>query len=741
MIESTPTVAKWGIELSFLRTTIASEFQVVRRLRNKTDLAGVRFFATYGYFDLTCVKVLDSLLSPSSLTLDADIIESATFRFVSPARDDRNKVFTKALDRWAAAIAIFLKVHPAHVESEPINARWLFARKIAEKLTDAFVFCGFGTCELLVMLGGPNLPELLRLVTDMRDPGKRNPLNSLRPRLKNNAPLFAGTSTFPLVSYKRVHRGRDYKRLRGDIEPAISVSCDPESESIISGGCAEELKALNVYGRHDLVLTWPSAVPMHEFVSTVNKMRNTWAKIGCVAHTTSYLENARERLNREFRLNRRTFSIPSSAVLMKKELRTKTLRNIEPAGLRAAVTDVALRLNACTRDSKIGTHYADMSNTFEYLQQVASNVTERNAPEHLRNKDRFELTRVVDLARRAILQRHAGLETRPELLSYAESPLLCDIRLLVAAATCIPYFIFDNLMPGRRADRTWTGYVLFYGDSPRWLRQDILALPASSIFDPIREWWKITHESAHAIFRILDGEERLGPRFKQVEQYIHKYMRRDVNATRMISEIFANWFDWNYVFQRDTKFYISTIWQSWLNQPAVFSYAPQYLTRSVAILAAEDLNELIDVLQRGRRKTFLLPYLQRKLDKVLKIISSHRAGSDYIAQIDASRKTIVCDLVERLHPLLFWLERCFETDCNLVGLKTRLCPPYSRLSQHSKMIAKGHVVLQKIVSPCQLHLSLLRTKPTLQIELASNAAYIFTLANAVAQRNRSQRIK
>lgn len=104
-------------------------------------------------------------------------------------------------------------------------------------------------------------------------------------------------------------------------------------------------------------------------------------------------------------------------------------------------------------------------------------------------------------------------------------------------------------------------------------------------------------------------------------------------------------------------------------------------------------------------------------------------------QIDSRRETIIYDLLERLHPLLFWLENFFESDCNLVGLKARLCPPYARLKEHSQMLTRGTVVLNKIPNPCELHLSMLRNLPSVSTDVATDAAYVFSLANAVAKRN------
>jgi hypothetical protein len=737
MILSKPAVAPWGIELSFLRTTIASEFQTVGRLRKNADLADVRFFATYGYFDLTCIKTLDDLLSPSALTLDSDITESAAFRFVSPASNKSSGSFRRALDRWVAAVAVFLKIHPMHVENSPIATRWRFARQIAAEIPSAFVFCGFGSCELLVMLGGRDLAKLLRQVTSMREAGRRNPLNSLRRSLRKKSPLFVGTSTFPLVSYENVHRVSDYKRLAGKIEPAVSISCDPESEARILSNYIRKVRIMNVYGRHDLVITWPEPVPTAEFVQILSSMRKEWAITGCVPHTTSYLEISRcDSPAISHGKGKRAVGAQQAFPSLESDLRRETLRKIEPAGLRAAVTEVALRLNACSRDWKIGAHYADMLNTFEYVQQTATLLTKKGAAEHLRNSDRFELTRIVDLARRAILQRHAGLETRPELLAYAESPLLCDIRLLVAAASCIPYFIFDNLIPGQKAEQTWAGYVLFFGESPRWLRQNILALPASAIFDPIGEWWKITHEAAHAVFKILELEQRLGKRYEKIKRYVETHLNpTGVQATRMISEVFANWFDWNYIFRRDTDFYISTIWQSWLNQPAVFSNAPQYLTRTVAILIASDLQRVTDLRQRGRRKRYLLPDLSKKLAHVERIISKYPAGADFMRRIDNQRENAVYALAERLHSLVFWLEKSFEADCGLTGLKTRLCPRYHNLEAHASALGRGNIVMQKVPNPCELHLRLMRKQRNTTSDIATDAAYIFTLANLVAKRH------
>jgi hypothetical protein len=713
-------LADWGVELAFFRTKVGKEFEVAGRVRTLSSPAPI-FFGTYGYFDLLAIKCLDRLSLPSLVPADADVLESAPFRFFAERSNGRDQ-FTAQVVSWPAAIAVFLKINPAVFQADPVETRWKTVAFLRQYFGSLHVFFGLGYSEILVLVGGDNLPKLLETVTELR---KSRPNGD---SISATAPFFSKTTTFPLVSYQNVHLSGKYSVLKGTVHPAVTITCDPLAESAILSSLPKNVIVHNIYGDTDLIVYWGDAgVEFGDFAGWVSELRSRCATSDVIFKTTSYLETPREAgdgVITQLPARREIDPIQPSLFPL--------LEQLEPLALRASVADLVLRLSACLRDPLIEADYRDMRATFPYLEEIVRLIIEhKNGVEVM--KAQFTLAQIADLGRSAINQRYAGLETHPETLAYSQSPILCDIRTVIFAASALPLFILDNLIEDEGAPEIWAGYVLFGSTySPLQYHQDILALPATSIYHPMRDWWKITHEVAHAAFSILDPNKIVEPTL--LNSLIKWYDGSTTSADRVVSELFANFFDWKYIFHQQTDYFLLSIWAAWIKLPFVWEQKHQYLVRSFAIFMCDRLEEFATVAAAGRRNQTLETFLKNSFDDFRKVILPIDRAAEYFADLTPSILSDIYEQIIHLAGLLHFFHSNLEEAAGVSGLASRLRPTYTQVQAHAKAIIDGKIVSQGLINPCQLHHEILRTLGTRPAPLAAEVAYILSLENWVIQK-------
>jgi hypothetical protein len=717
VIPPKPQLADWAIDLVFFRTKVGREFEIAERLRRK-DPAGV-IFGTYGYFDLVSVTCINDLKAPSLVPIEHDLQECAPFRFFADAESSRPK-FQADLEAWRTTVAVFLKLDSHGYKASPFHSRREAAQFLKDRYSNAHVFYALGHSELVMLLGGDDLAKLLGNVTELRNASN-----------KDTSRWFARTTTFPLVSYEAVHKQSNYKILTGLIHPVITVRCTPAAENAIVSSLPSDAQfhARNIYGDTDLTVYWyPEAgVSVGVFAETISILRKRWADSDLVHKTSSYIEIPRLRGE-----STPCQMVPSNADLIHPQLLPK-LDTLFPLSLRASVADLIFRLTACLADPVIALDYADMEQTFPFIEDLLDHLhlaTTANPVEA--EKHRMSLMETADLARSAINQRYAGLESNPETLSHSQSPVLCEIRSYVLAASAFPGFIFDRLRMDQ--EPRWAGYILFGGTySPLQREQNIFSLPTNWLFKPIEEWFKITHEVGHGVFNLLNVEGLLPSWVK--DSISNAY--GPGSTIRVINEIFANWFDWRYVFNRETNFFVKKMWESLLGWPAVWEKKPQYLVRGFAVFLAGQLSEIQSHLSSGRRSE-VYPIMEQKWLSFVELLNTIPDAAGYC---DLPRETIhaIIKQIINICPLLFFLETGFETACQIEGLSERLNPEYLDLETHVQELLNGNVVSTKIVNPCRLHLSLLRELNGSPPKLATEIAYIFSMETFVVARNCAKR--
>lgn len=739
------TIAKWGVELSLFRTIVGKEFEVVKRLRRSYPNPSVTFFGAYGYFDLAAIRSIVDLAIPTLLPLDCDVVEAAPFRFFADSANDvanpAKSNFQLSLENWDAAIAVFLKVSPSAFASSPNRVRWNAAQIVRSHFPTGHVFFGLGFSEILLLVGGTDLPDLLRQVTCFRQLHVQNTSTQNHGECTNHRLYFIKTATFPFISHERIHKNRKYKILQGRVYPVVTMSCDPASEGSIINLLPEDTIARNAYGDTDLVVYWNREVDFAHFANALTKIRNIANSIPNLRKTTSYLEtSAVANTNRSLR---------SDSVLRAPNYRKifagiteelySLLDAIDSPSLRASVSDLCLRLFSCHSDPHLESTYQDMANVIPFVMSVLRTMADPTKSQEQKRDAASQLSMICDQARIAINQRYAGVEIHPETLAHSQSPELSDIRSLISAATCIPHFIFDNLMPGRSAERVWAGYVIFGTTySHRWQPQDILALPASAVYDPINQWWKTTHEAAHAVFRMLKVEKLVKSNRNLYQRLNCACALRTVETVHMQHEIFANWFDWRYIFDRDTQFFLKAVWDSWIKLPVVSESKHQYLNRTFAIVLAERFDDLTRAYDSESHKV-ITDYFLGEWCRFVGLISKSVLGfNHYVAEFLQSTDALV-DLTHfsaALAETIALYEQVFEKRCRLDGLSSRLNPRYPRLSKHLNMLERGQVITEEIPNPCKLQLELLRRESRKRASLATQGAFVLSMENEYLSRTR-----
>ena len=217
-------------------------------------------------------------------------------------------------------------------------------------------------------------------------------------------------------------------------------------------------------------------------------------------------------------------------------------------------------------------------------------------------------------------------------------------------------------------------------------------------------------------------------------------MARWLAPDHVLSEIFANWFDWRYIFNRDTSFFFEVVWKSWLELPVVRQKPRQYITRTFTIFLAKNFKSFQRV-REAESEPLLQLFLQNQWRNYVECVSKNVPKFKAFASKITSRDLRdIFDQSTILIQAVYFYDSKLETVCHIVGLQKRLDPPYPKLSEHLRALERGEVITDLIPNPCKLQLELLRRSRRRPISLATQGAFIFSLENSYLLRTNQQTV-
>jgi hypothetical protein len=594
---------------------------------------------------------------------------------------------------------------------------------------DANLFAGMGQNDILLLLRGKDLGALLPKISSLR---RDLPLSTIIDNEdKTNAkdsPVLLGSTTFPLVAHPLLSDATDYSVFEGKVRPLVRVACQPGCEQLIYDNRPSPcVIPYEIYGFHDIMLAWENPVDLSTFIKEFTEFRTKLSGVEGIKSTettflklTEEIEGGLAPGHSSPRPRIASTSMPDIDVIREKASKLDPME-------RAQLLEFVCHLNNSYEQQEYRSYIQDVLGIRYSIIDQLNQLEDAHDPA-ARFIIRTTLSEIIDLGNNGLYQRYSEFEHHMGASRQLPFPFLRGINGYIMAASTIPYFIFRGVFQDTPIEESWPGYVLFgLSYSYQLLRGRILSLPSNTLLRPIEDWWGLTHEIAHAIYLTSDFYNTDLP--MEIRQQLEGLPIGPTNYafySKDIDEIYANWFDFRYIFQRDTKRYFQTIWFSWLRWERTWRYKEDYLLRSLAIYVTTDLPGFFDAQNKGFDNTE--EFVKIKF-KDMKEVVSQQVPEFKLFTKDVTKlliKRITRQLVE-LEPYLNFLEnKYFEEE-----LFHSLNPSYDRttLDNHVKSLEEGFIVTEHIPNPIKLLHTLhdIYAGSGRQVPLRTTAATVLTL--------------
>jgi hypothetical protein len=692
-----------AVLISIMKTKIGKEFEIAERISKRFEEhnEAVKYFTGYGQYDLFEMRMVDSFESVYNVPFDQDIIGFASSLFFSWKEASVDVI------EWASGFPIILVVFLSIMPYTQVSHSFDIERRIINRITEEYsddvnLYAAMGRDEILLLLRGNSLEKLLPMVSYLRrDLPSSLYSTSEKESVKKDLQAIVNTTTFPIISHPNLKNEYDYNQLEGLVYPIVNIVCDPGYEQLVFNEKPESCEeTYETYGFNDLVLTWKTPIELSQFTKEFTQFRQKLSIYEGISSTeTSFLELPQKVPAEELKKVKSNKTqlppktIPNIEVILEKE------NMLEPL-MKARLTEFLEHLNSFYQRKDSDSSIKDMLGVVNilatYLESL-ENTTELS--------DKFiidtSISEVIDIGNNGLNQRHVGLESHTISIRQLPFPSLRGINGNILSASCIPYYIFSKIFPDTPVQETWGGYVVFgLSYSYQLLRGRVLSLPANTLNRPIEDWWGITHEISHAIYWASEFYKTDLP--EDIKQYLsdldigateHSYLTLD------IQEIYANWFDFKYIFKGNIQRYFTAIWRSWLRWERTREFKEEYLLRSLAIYVTSDLKSVDKARNDGYPEA--IEFLIRKYHEMISLIEKNVSGFEaFVSSVRDPEIVVIAKLVEKLNMYLHFLENEYfdqETYDNLN-------PPYDEalLYKHIQDLEEGLIVLDNVPNPIEL---------------------------------------
>jgi len=722
-------ISNSALLLFFIRTKVGKEFQVAGAIGERFDSIedSPLYYTCYGRYDLLELLMVDSHNLRHYVPVHEHIIETSSALFYCW------KGISKPIYEWAKGspvlVASLLNIHPGLVEKTSLESEIRISKVLQERFGDhANPFLGMGHSEVLLLLKGRNFNDLLNEVTEVvrtmsiRDIGVRYGPNVGYPK---ETRIFICTTSYPSVAHPALRSNRSYEEFEGTVAPIVYINCAPGLEDYVVAKRPNKSVVRNVYGKYDLAIEWDEPIELATFAKNLTDFRNVIGKKEGVQNTCTIFKSSEDRPTKELgeaKPIHHSIQLSSSPLTRRFLTQSKCLDPV----VRGQLLDFLGRFDTYYCRPESHSFFRDMAGLRQTVSTVLSIIPRATAED--RQLAQTYLSQVLDLANHAIYQRYAGIETHFEFDQHVPFPFLCDINGYISASNSVPFFLFSSFFGDKVIEQFWPGFVLFgQSYSYQWLSGHVLSYQASALFRPIEDWWGISHEVAHSIYWLTDFLRKRAAR--DIQDYISKASSEDPekNFQIDIAEIFANWFDYKYVFCSNPSSFFPIIWRSWLRWERIWAYGEQYLVRSLATFLSGYLEDFYEA--RGISRPATEEFLEGKFNQMNEIIlNSVPEYSRFIKHVKFQKKSLFNVFIHLIHVLNFLENNYFDQE-----IYKRMNPNYPSkiLQDHVSQIKRGQIITDKIPSPVKLLHELYRAcrAPQKEVSLRTTAATALTLWN------------
>lgn len=478
---------------------------------------------------------------------------------------------------------VFLKINSKIISKLGTKIENLAAHHLANiKQIDSVtvhVLGNIGWHELIALVFSNNLQRIMDTVLEFRKSKLkhvRRPLGTVElSRLDDDLSLFSLSHTLPAIS------GGEFN-VEGKIRPAIFVYCAAYGEDYISKNLLKEsgFVVRTVLGQRDLLIEPSSETVSPEELGNVLK-RLAAEKGGRILAARTYLT---------FPFKREESEIYKEQIASYGE-ETETQELVRELSRFADQIENRLGNDLFRQTHNIGQIILAYSNAWAnpILRELTSDMKGFMTETRLLLQDIYQkannfptvnseirrlyeqLDDVTDLFEYGFSQRMGGIQIRTPI---HENPTLtlhrAGIQRIITAANAIPRDLLEQVGSSmQKGNLRWHGFTIF-GYQPLTCRlpNGVMNLPFPLLLDPSK-WWQLGHETGHEHSRLIRLHKRSSIR-NLVKSYSQEYFsdkeftatstEREIATHDLIQEIFANVFEFEFVFLRNWGLYEDTVW-------------------------------------------------------------------------------------------------------------------------------------------------------------------------------------
>ena len=738
--------------MKFIRTGVGDEEKLVRHLKSKNKKS--YHFKMFGKYDVLEITRLDELHHALRSHTDCRIRSINSFPFF--CWHNNPKDFETSLSESLSPAISLLKLQDIVFQQIGLDGIQKVIIGLKKKHRSFHALVGMGFYEILLWIPSTDFSSIFDAARKLRDYKKGTFFPDFDSKYIDK-PLFADTTTIPVISYPNVILKNKWNRLTGNVTPLVKVKCSPGHEQIVAQKWEGQWRP--ALGSEDLVCLWERPVELSIFAKQLFDNRNEWGRTADV-HDTSTKICGNPYKAPEIKLEPVTRQITLNPI---KETLTKLLkkRNINQFLIGELINITSLINTYIGNNMEISKTYYDIIASTYFLASMLDEYIEVVTDKNIRyiSEIEHELFSYVHCIHSAMDQHFPSKDYMEFSDNNNGVPYSGSISRIIRAISVFPEQLLGIISEGspptsliqaanlaidetrkeslikcvQDYDIPWKGFVFLHlAEGYQLLNQgEIIIVPYKDIFE-ILNWHTMTHEIAHAYYTRIQ--------FEDIEAEWYADWTKNVSSTsdaigiainlrNTTNELFAHWFDFRHFFAGKLDLYIWSIWRTWLSVSRIYEHPIEYWHRTLFIRITSQYHAIAPKIAGIRRSTktlqdqngelcklfepeliYIEDFLKIKFSNKYKAIRLNGQDRSHVLMLMSITVDIICILEENGYINEVLIKSFHSTD--------------DELEELSNVVIKGNIPINTISNPYYLLHKLLiycyenNTSPTDPVTIA-----------------------
>jgi hypothetical protein len=680
-------IIKDSYMMKFIRTGVGDEQNLINDLKTKNKSS--HYFKIFGKYDVLEITRLDQLHNALRAHADNRIRSISSFPFF--CWHNITLDFEKSLKKSVSPAVSLLKLQDIVFQERGLDGIKHVIMELKKKNRGFHVLVGMGYYEIFVWLPSADIQSVFNVARKVRD-YKIGAFFPDFPPKHINKPLFADTTTIPVISYQNVINKSKWNKLTGEVSPFVKVKCSPGLENVVAQKWKGQWHPL--LGSEDLVCFWDKPVSLSQFVKELFENRKEWGETAGVFDTSTKIHGDKYVVPKGVHETVTRHKTEDHLGIVLTKLSQKN--NINQFLISELINITSLINTHIGSNIEISKTYYDIMASTTFLGLLLCEYSSALDSKDIRYAAEIEhqLFAYVSCIHTAMHQHFPSKDYTEFSDSSNGVPYSGSLSRIIRAISVLPeqlLGIISQMSPpdplvkaiasateGKRKKflevtledyaTPWKGFVFLHlAEGYQLLNQgEIIIVPYKDIFQ-ILNWQTMTHEISHAYYARIEFEEIERVWYEEWSRHaisVSETSGIDVNLRNTTNELFAHWFDFRHFYAGELDFYIWSIWRTWLSVSRIYDHPIDYWHRTLFVRIATQYKSLAPKMSSIRKSA------KTALDQTTELCTLFEPELKYIEdylkikfpkkykdfKLNAESRKAVLALMVITHDLLYILE-------------------------------------------------------------------------------------